>query len=574
MRRNWLAVLRPGVVVGVAVSCLTGVSAQTSDLDHPVVTAISPASGKSDEAKLREADVPTDGPGLLDYFRKRTQESANRSRLQALIAQLGDDDFQIREQASNQLVQLGVRAKPVLLDATKDADLEVAIRARDCLRRIESGTTAMMLGAAIRTLVERKPDGAAEALLSYLPFAEDETLSDEALAGLAAIAIRDGRSDPALVAALTDKQAIKRGAAAEALCRAGAKEQLAEIRKLLKDSDARVRLRVGLALCSLGEREALPVLIELLTELPSPETAALENMLYKLAGQKAPPGDDATDNVARRRYRDAWKKWWETEGTKLDAAKLEETSKTLGYTLVLMLDSGKAVELDSTNKPRWTVEGLAFPLDVEALPGDRLLSAEHRANRVTERDVKTGKVVWEHKIAYPLSAQRLPNGNTFIGSQNNLVEVDKTGKVVWEYYPPGGENIMKASKLRNGDIALVTQLGATRFILLDRDGKTEKRSFAINLYTTGGRIDVLPNGNVIVPENANNRVVELEPVGQVAKVVWEAIIESPVAATRLANGHMLITSMSSSKGAVEIDRTGREIWSYKTDTRVTRAMRR
>jgi HEAT repeat protein len=569
-----LSVLTAATFTMVALSSWSGQARQPGEQDHPVVTPVSPGAGRSDEELLQSEKIATDGPSLIEFFRKRAQEGANRGRLQTLVAQLGDDDFEVREQASSQLVQIGVRAKSVLLEAVKDPDLEVAVRARDCLRRIDQGTTSLVVSAAARMLVERKHEGATEILLTYLPFAEDESIADDVRADLTALAVRDGRPDPALVTALTDRQPIKRAAAAEALCRAGAREPQGAVKALLKDADASVRLRVGLALCSLGDKEALPVLIDVLGDLPPQETTQLEEMLYRIAGDKAPAGDDATASAARRRYRDNWKKWWDTDGAKLDAGRLEEASKTLGYTLVLLLDPGKAVELDGANKPRWSVEGLAFPLDVEALPGDRLLSAEHRGNRVTERDVRTGKIVWEYKVGNPVAAQRLPNGNTFIGTQTNLLEVDKTGRIVWEYTPPGNDQIMKANKLRNGDIAMVTALGVTRFVLLDRDRHTEKRSFPVNLHTSGGRIDVLPNGNVIVPENANNRVVEMEPVGPIARVVWEAVIDSPVAAIRLSNGHTLITSMNPGRGAIEIDRGGRQVWSYKTDTRVTRAVRR
>jgi len=86
-----------------------------------------------------------------------------------------------------------------------------------------------------------------------------------------------------------------------------------------------------------------------------------------------------------------------------------------------------------------------------------------------------------------------------------------------------------------------------------------------------GSIDVLPNGHVLVPENLNNRVAEYNPEG---RVVWEATFEAPVAATRLPTGHTLVTSMNPQRGAVELDRAGKECWQYRADTRVTRAFRR
>ena len=75
------------------------------------------APGRSDEGdkKQLEADVktltdnkiPTDGPGLATYFRKRTLADDTRARVARLIRQLGADTFREREQAGNDLEELG-----------------------------------------------------------------------------------------------------------------------------------------------------------------------------------------------------------------------------------------------------------------------------------------------------------------------------------------------------------------------------------------------------------------------------------------------------------------------------------
>ena len=92
----------------------------------------------------------------------------------------------------------------------------------------------------------------------------------------------------------------------------------------------------------------------------------------------------------------------------------------------------------------------------------------------------------------------------------------------------------------------------------------------MELRTSGGRLDVLSNGHVLIPEMNNNRVVEYDADG---KVVWEAAAQQPIAAVRLPNGHTLVTSYSQHR-AVELNRAGKEVWEYKTTTRVTRAFRR
>jgi hypothetical protein len=526
----------------------------------------------SDETMLKDAGVAADGPGLLEFFRRRGGEAADEGRVKALVARLGDDDFDAREQATGQLIAVGARARPLLRQALADPDVEVATRARECLRRIDEGATAAVVGAAVRELARRKPAGAVEGLLAYLPAAEDDQVAEEVRAALAALAARDGKPDPALVAALADKDPVRRAAAGVALCRAGAAGQRPAVRKLLEDADPLVRMRVALALAAAGEKDAVGVLIDALGPLPPQDTGPAVDLLCHLAGDKAPPPLAEADEPSRRRHRDAWKRWWDAEGDRIDGARVAEVSRELGHTLVLLLDRGKAIHLDGANRPLRQWDGLAFPLDVQLLPDDRLLVAEHNGGAVTERD-RDNKVVWEKKVDGPLAAQRLPNGNTFIATRGQLLEVDKAGKEVWQYTPAGGAMVMKAQKVGDNEYACILQLGGTRFVRLRAEGNETKevRSFGVSLFTSGGRVDVLPNGHVVVPESATNRVVEYSPDG---RIVWEAAFESPVAAVRLRNGHTLVTSMNPQRGAVELDRDGRDRWQYRSDTRVTRALRR
>jgi len=167
-------------------------------------------------------------------------------------------------------------------------------------------------------------------------------------------------------------------------------------------------------------------------------------------------------------------------------------------------------------------------------------------------------------------AQRLRNGNTFIVTRHQIMEITREGKsAVKPVGNPNGEFIMRAQKLRNGDIALVTQGASLRYVRLDAAGK-EKHSFPVNVYTSGGRIEVLSNGHVLVPEMRANRVIEYDVNGAAVRTL-EA--QQPIAAVRLANGNTLITSMTENR-AVELDKDGKQVWEYKNETRVTRAWRR
>jgi hypothetical protein len=420
--------------------------------------------------------------------------------------------------------------------------------------------------AAVRVLKRLRPAEAVGVLLAYLPSAEDETVAEEVRLALADLAVRDGKPGPVLVKALKDKVALRRAASAVALCRAGVIDKVPGVARLLEDPEPKVRLPVAVALAGARHKEAVPVLIALLDQPASKDRARVEELLYRVAGEKAPPFP-ADGEEARRKYVKAWQGWWKDQGAKLDVAHLAEAAQTLGHTVVLMIDEGKVIELDSANRVRWEFGGLELPLDVQRLPGERVLVVEHKAGRVTERNRK-GEILWEHKATEPLMAQRLANGNTFIATRYGLTELDGSRKEVLSYNPPAGALIMRARKLANGNIALVTELGVPRFVLLDAHLK-EIKSFGVQVTTRGGRIDVTPAGHVLVPELANNRVVECDLDG---KALREVAVQQPVTANYLPNGHWLVTSNTQNR-AYELDRAGKEVWEYRRDKRVTRAVR-
>ncbi|MGE3808602.1 MAG: PQQ-binding-like beta-propeller repeat protein, partial [Gemmataceae bacterium] len=417
-----------------------------------------------------------------------------------------------------------------------------------------------------RLVAAKKPAGAAEVLLGFLPTTENDVIADEIRTALAAVAVVDGKAAPALVEALGNKDPIIRAGAAEALTRADVKDQKAAVGKLLTDENPSVRVRVAMARARALDKDAVPVLIDALGQLKPEELWQAEELLLHLGGQDSPTVSLGTDEASRKKCRDAWAEWWKTKGDKIDLAKLGKPPEMLGYTIVLLLDKGLVQEVDRNNKVRWQFEGAQFPLDVQHLPGDRVLLAEMQGDRVTERDHK-GDVKWEKKIAGPLMAQRLPNGNTFMANRLQLLEVDAKGNEVFTHILPNGDSIMRAVKLRNGDIGVVTM--SQQFLRLDAKGK-QLSTFNVNVQTSGGRIDVLPNGHVLVPEMRDNKVVEYDRDG---KAVWEVAVDQPIVATRLRNGHTLVTSMTENR-AVEFDRTGKQVWEFKSDTRVNRAVRR
>lgn len=535
-----------------------------------VVVVRAPAdemNARVQEAILRDAGVAVDDVSLLEFLRKRTLDEAGLEKIHSLVKQLGDRTFAVREKAALELVELGKPASPYLRRALRSNDPEIARRAEECLRLIdERDGRPGLAGVVARLVAMRKPAGAGQTLLAYLPFAENESVLEETQAALTAVAAASKKPDAAMLAALNAPLAVRRAAAAEALAPLADSHTRGKVTKLLEDKDPFVRLRTAMALVRQNEKAGVPVLIDSLDKFSVGQALLAEDLLLRIAGDSAPAVSLGRDEASSKRCQAAWAGWWQAQSSAFDLKKHQDSQRELGYTMLVLLDAGRVIELDKKDKPRLKFEYLSYPLDAQMLQGDRLLTAEYHADRVTERD-RGGNVVWEYHIDKPLVAQRLANGHTFMANELQLLEVNREGKEIFNHQRPIGDRVMKARKLPNGEIACVTSL--RRFVRLDING-TELAGFPVNVGTSGGRIEVLPNGRVLVPEKDAQRVVEFDASGQ---VVWQIPFHQPVAAVRLPNGNTLITAYQDTK-AVEVDAKGNQVWEYDAGLRVTRAFRR
>src|SRR5262249_58653472 len=105
---------------------------------------------------------------------------------------------------------------------------------------------------------------------------------------LVALTREEAKGRAALAAALTDRAAIRRGVAAEALAEVGGNEHRPALRKLLQDSEEMVRFRVALRLAPRGEKQAVGVLIDLIDHVADEQAWQIEGQLRRLAGGSPP----------------------------------------------------------------------------------------------------------------------------------------------------------------------------------------------------------------------------------------------------------------------------------------------
>jgi HEAT repeat protein len=508
-----------------------------------------------------------DDKQLLDEFRSRTLTEEERSRALQLIEKFRDASPAVRTKAVEELIDMGPRTASFLRqilerqDSGPNSDQLLGL-VRQCLAVLDGASSKPLPEAAPRLLALRRPRGTVETLLAYVPFAESDTTAAQIIDVLAIAGCSGGKGDPALVRALKDKVSARRAAAAVALCKGKADEQLPAIRKLLGDSDAVVRLRSAVALAHHGDKSAVPVLIALLVDLPLDQVWEAEELLTTLAGEAAPDVPSGDKPEERKKCRDAWAAWWKDNAARADLGRLKNHA-SLGLIILCSVERGRVFAMDRRGRERWSIEVEQGCVDAVVLPGRRVLLAENNANRVTERDFQ-GNILWQKPFSLPGNVQRLASGNTFIAGPGYIVELDRAGKEVYSLTNvPGG--VLAAYRSRKGHIVCLTQNGQCLF--LDTAGKVQKSFVTGHDDTLWSGLDLLPNDHVLVPLGNGNKVVEFDGVG---RKVWEAEVQAPTAATKLPNGHVLATSRFTQR-LVELNRAGKVVWEYKNAGRPYRA---
>src|SRR5262249_16768943 len=127
-------------------------------------------------------------------------------------------------------------------------------------------------------------------------------------------------------------------------------------------------------------------------------------------------------------------------------------------------------------------------------------------------------------------------------------------------------DILHARKLRDGSIIFVTSNSTVH--RLDGQGR-EIKTWRVNSPSNQG-CEILPNGNLVFPQQWSNRVFEYDTEG---RQVWTGVAVQPTSVARLPNGHTLVGS-SSPYQLVELDRGGKEVWKVTIPIQPLRILRR
>lgn len=181
-------------------------------------------------------------------------------------------------------------------------------------------------------------------------------------------------------------------------------------------------------------------------------------------------------------------------------------------------------------------------------------------------------------LNFPCGVERLPSGNTLVvdagdeqqrGSQ--ILEIDECGRIVWQHqgdlkFPHS------AVPLENGNL-LVADTTNNRVIELARDHRivfsSESWGDGTGRLSDGSHLDYpndahpLPEGNLIVTDRNNNRFVIVTRSG---KVIYDyrTGIHHPHNVDPLPNGNAIIAD-SDHHRVIEVNPAGEIVWSYGDD---------
>jgi hypothetical protein len=225
---------------------------------------------------------------------------------------------------------------------------------------------------------------------------------------------------------------------------------------------------------------------------------------------------------------------------------------------------------------------IAFAADAPKHPGYRVLAQDNGKAAIIGTD---GKVEWEvacshnsHDIAL------LPNGNLLLHTGSTIVtEMTPKKEVVWKYEAKpkagykGRVEVHAFQRLADGN-TLVAESGNRRIVEVDREGAIVKE-IPLQVAKPDPHRDTrmvrkLDSGNYLVCHEGDGCVREYDSTG---KVVWEYKLDlggrpaSPghgpeghgtavYGAVRLANGNTVIAGGNNNR-VLEVNKAGKVVWS-------------
>ena len=498
---------------------------------------------------------------LADYGLTPTTESVSgyltslvptperRQQLEQLVAQLGDDEYDRREQASLLLTRQVAGVGEVLAQAIAGDDYEIRWRAKRILDETDRESRSL-LAAVLEVVHQRKLPGLAGQILAALPLCRDDAL--RASLQRALVASATPADAPLLREHLAAADPHARIAAITALAPLAGQDADPDALRLLSDSDELVQAAAARVLADHGKREALAPLVKLLDSSVTSVRIEAARTLRAATGKHF--GYTVYDSAEKRAAALAqWKEWLAGDGASAPLVfPLRDAPVDLGRLLVCDHSQNLLIEFDSTGKRLWQKQVGPQPWACVGLINGHRLVGSYNERTVVEYDDR-GEEVWRvgELPGGPTSIQRLDNGNTLIACTEGaqIVEIDAAKKTVWRASIDGRP--VDARRLADGH-TLVTLQHGQKVVELDAAGKQVWEIGGVGMAFSAERLE---SGTTLVCAIGVAQVREYDRSGN---VVWaQGKFANPYTAQRLASGNTVVVDTT---GVTEIDSQGATVF--------------
>jgi HEAT repeat protein len=536
---------------------------------------------------LKDAKIGMDRDRLIAYLKTHSASDDNLLGLDRLVEQLGNPDFETREEAMRTLIGLGPIALEPLRKARALQDKEAARCAANCALRIEGDPQEHLLAAAVRSLARTDTSTAIAALLEFLPCAVDDALQEEIYFGLDAFVRKHGTPSSVFIPALHDPLPARRAAASLIVGRAGSDEEKAAVGPLLHDHDPMVRLRAAQGLLAGRKKEAVPTLIDLLEEPTLPVAWQAEELLHYAAGFSAPAASIGSGQAREvRKCRKAWDDWWQTKESSLSLDSLGSTTPVPRLILTCdedIVPSGGISLYGSTGGVRWRADHLPRIADVRILTTGSLLMLESDEGRLREQTVQ-GKTLWQESgFNLPVDSYRDTNGYTTVVTK--LLDVHEIGpngvstkaRSLTRMHKLVDVHILEAQEPTASSVFAMARLSFTSpLTLIEFDIRTAHKKAVLALdddEVQGNYFTLFPIAHenrflLLVCNKGNDRLLLIDGTGH---VISRRHVDKALHAIRLRNGNTLLACRDKETGKlVEIAPDGKMLYERQCDLCPTR----
>ena len=280
-------------------------------------------------------------------------------------------------------------------------------------------------------------------------------------------------------------------------------------------------------------------------------------------------------------------------GAPLLTARSALSGKTVSHRLIAQ-DKGHVAILSAEGKVEWLWENGTVAHDMHLLPDGNLLAPTSRNSIVEITPEK--KIVWEwtSKPAAPYDGkvevhgfQRLENGLTMIAETGNkrVIEVDRRGTIAHEVklrvdkpHPHRDTRLVRKTAAgtylaaHEGD-GIVREYDSSGNVIWDYrmelagPATPTHRGHGIHVYSAYR----LPNGNTLIGGGNNNRVLEVNPKGEIVwsigreelpgiKLYWVTQLQA------LPNGNVVVTNTHTGPEypqIFEVTRNKEVVWAFE-----------